>query len=44
MNIYYTGVGSRETPKEVLNYFSKLAYFLASNNYILRSGHAQGAD
>ena len=34
MNIYYAGVGSRETPREVLNYFSKLAYFLASNNYI----------
>lgn len=42
--IYYTGIGSRETPKEFLNLFSRVARYLASEGAILRSGHAPGAD
>ena len=41
---YYTGIGSRETPKDIMQLMSKLAYKLASEGYILRSGAAQGAD
>lgn len=41
---YYAGIGSRETPTEVLDFFEKLASFLAKRNYILRSSGAMGAD
>ncbi len=41
---YYAGIGSRETPADVCSFFTKVAAFLETNNYILRSGHAQGAD
>lgn len=41
---YYAGIGSRETPKEILDVFTKLGKFLASKKYTLRSGHADGAD
>lgn len=41
---YYTGIGSRETPKDIMQLMSKLAYKLASEGYVLRSGAAQGAD
>lgn len=41
---YYAGIGSRETPGEVLDVFIILGKFLAKHNYILRSGHAPGAD
>lgn len=41
---HYTGIGSRETPKDIMQLMSKLAYRLASEGYILRSGAAQGAD
>lgn len=44
MNKYYTGIGSRNTPKEVLDLFEKVASFLANKGYILRSGGAKGAD
>lgn len=44
MNKYYAGIGSRETPIEILNLFTKLGKYLAKKNYILRSGHAEGAD
>jgi len=41
---YYTGIGSRETPKKILELFTKVAQYLAKKNYILRSGHAKGSD
>lgn len=40
----YTGIGSRETPPEVIEAFEKLGFWLATKGYILRSGHADGAD
>lgn len=40
----YTGIGSRETPKEVLTLMEKLAYTLADDGWDLRSGGAKGAD
>mgnify|MGYP000949113090 CR=1 FL=1 len=42
--IYYAGIGSRETPIEILNLFEKIGSYLAKNDFILRSGHAGGAD
>lgn len=41
---YYAGIGSRETPKEVLDLFIIVGKFLAQKGLTLRSGHAQGAD
>jgi hypothetical protein len=41
---YYAGIGSRETPKEVCEIFETLAEWLSKHGYILRSGHAAGAD
>lgn len=43
-NQAYTGVGSRETPPEVQKKFTEIAALLESSGYILRSGHADGAD
>jgi len=40
----YAGIGSRETPNDVLAAFERLGYWLAHKDYILRSGHADGAD
>lgn len=40
---YYAGIGSRETPEEILEMMTKIAEGL-SRNYILRSGGADGAD
>ena len=42
--MYYTGIGSREPPEEVLSLFVIVGEFLAKKGYILRSGSAQGAD
>lgn len=45
--IFYSGVGSRETPIEICNLMTKIASKLEQNssfNYILRSGRAIGAD
>jgi hypothetical protein len=42
--IYYAGIGSRETPTEILTVFENIGQYLAQNNFILRSGHADGAD
>lgn len=42
--MYYTGIGSRSTPKEVLAVFEYLGSELAKRGYILRSGGADGAD
>lgn len=44
MTLYYTGIGSRETPKDVLKKFTELGTFLAEKEYVLRSGGANGAD
>ena len=42
--LYYTGVGSRETPKSVLKLMEQIAEDLALHGLRLRSGHAAGAD
>lgn len=42
--MYYTGIGSRETPQEVLRSFMRIAKYLAKEGYTLRSGGADGAD
>lgn len=41
---YYTGVGSRKTPADVLTYMTTVAAFLEQQELILRSGGALGAD
>lgn len=41
---YYTGIGSRETPKDILKLMEDIAFKLAQKGYILRSGAAGGAD
>lgn len=40
----YTMIGSRETPKEILEVMEKFAYKAASKGYVVRSGAADGAD
>lgn len=44
MTRYYTGVGSRTTPPEILATMSLLGEKLAEQGWILRSGGAKGAD
>lgn len=41
---YYTGVGSRETPEEILGVMTRLGVYMAQRGLILRSGGADGAD
>lgn len=41
---YYAGIGSRQTPDEVLKLMTKLAEKLNEKDYVLRSGGADGAD
>jgi hypothetical protein len=41
---YYTGIGSRKTPKQILDLMTSIAIKLSTLNYILRSGGAIGAD
>ena len=43
-NQVYTGIGSRETPLEYIQLFIRIAEYLASVGYTLRSGGANGAD
>lgn len=43
-NINYTGVGSRETPLEILKAMTRAAKRLSDNDIRLRSGGADGAD
>lgn len=43
-NVYYAGIGSRETPPEILSLMTRIAEKLSSMGYILRSGGAPGAD
>lgn len=42
--IFYTGIGSRQTPPEVLSLMTWIATGLATIGYTLRSGGADGAD
>jgi hypothetical protein len=44
MNKYYTGIGSRDTPQDVLELMRKIARKMAFRGFILRSGGAIGAD
>lgn len=44
MPLYYTGVGSRETPEDILQVMAKVAEYLARRGAVLRSGAADGAD
>jgi len=41
---YYTGIGSRNTPKTIQFLMKNVSEYLCKNNYILRSGGADGAD
>jgi hypothetical protein len=41
---YYTGIGSRETPLEILQIMIESAKILSTKGYCLRSGGADGAD
>jgi predicted Rossmann fold nucleotide-binding protein DprA/Smf involved in DNA uptake len=41
---FYAGIGSRETPPDILEWMTSLAANLETMNYVLRSGGAQGAD
>lgn len=44
MRCYYTGVGSRATPPDILTKLTYTASILERLGFILRSGHADGAD
>lgn len=44
MHKYYAGIGSRQTPPNILAAMKTLASHLARSGYILRSGAADGAD
>ena len=41
---YYAGIGSRETPAEIMSKMTEIASLLEKEGYILRSGGASGAD
>jgi len=40
----YAGIGSRQTPHEVLDIMHRIGAFLSNKNFVLRSGGASGAD
>lgn len=42
--MFYTGIGSRQTPIQIMQLMSALASKLEDKGYILRSGAADGAD
>lgn len=42
--MYYTGIGSRETPEDIQIMMNKLGIIYQRGGYILRSGGAPGAD
>ena len=44
MKKYYAGIGSRETPDDVLKLMTRIAIGLSKRGYTLRSGGAKGAD
>ena len=41
---FYAGIGSRNTPENILNIMKFIAIKLDSDGFCLRSGHAIGAD
>lgn len=41
---FYAGIGSRSAPPQILELMTKLAAKLAEEGWVLRSGHAPGAD
>lgn len=41
---FWTGVGSRETPRDILDLMEDIAFKLSQDKWILRSGGAEGAD
>jgi hypothetical protein len=41
---YYAGIGSRDTPNNILNIMTRTATYLSNIGYTLRSGGAKGAD
>jgi len=41
---FFAGIGSRQTPKDVMEVMTQVTYFLYSRGYVLRSGAAPGAD
>jgi hypothetical protein len=44
MNKIYAGIGSQETPPDILKVMEKLGRKLAKEEWVLRSGGARGAD
>jgi hypothetical protein len=42
--IYYAGIGSRETPQYILDWFEQLGAHFSEKGFTLRSGGANGAD
>lgn len=42
--MFYTGIGSRETPEHILELMTRIATILSEMGYTLRSGGANGAD
>lgn len=42
--MFYTGIGSRETPKDILKLMTAISKDLSGIGYTLRSGGADGAD
>jgi len=42
--MFYTGVGSRKTPKDILELMVRIGMKAAQNGYTLRSGGADGED
>lgn len=44
MALYYTGIGSRKTPADILVVMRDYASLMERRNYTLRSGGAEGAD
>ena len=42
--LIYCGVGSRETPQHIQNTMRTVAAELGARGWLLRSGHAEGAD
>ncbi len=44
MTRFYAGIGARAPPPEVLSLMTRAAFALTKRGYVLRSGHAIGAD
>ena len=43
-NLYFAGIGSRQTPQSVQDLMVGIGRYLADRSWILRSGGAVGAD